>query len=70
MSKAALPMQQLLDAVRKPRQRLDLALRMETAVARSAQVALSRCKKAWKADGHTEAAIHEVIPDRPVAVHV
>ena len=58
-------MQQQLDAVRKPRQRLDLAQRMNTAVARSTQVALSRCKKAYKADGQSEAAIHEVIPDRP-----
>ncbi|NUN14042.1 MAG: hypothetical protein HUU55_10455 [Myxococcales bacterium] len=35
------------------------------ALARRGQMQLSALKRMWKADGHSEATIHEVIPDRP-----
>ena len=55
----------LTEAARPLRARLELASRMKIAVARSAQLALSGLKRAWKADGKSEADIHSIIPDRP-----
>jgi hypothetical protein len=52
-------------ATRPLRARVVLSQRMETAVGRAAQAALAALKRAWKADGKTEADIHSVIPDRP-----
>ena len=55
----------LVDAARPLRARVDLAEKMRTAVARATQVALVGLKRAWKADGKSEADIHAIIPDRP-----
>ena len=54
-----------VEAVRPLRVRIALALKMQQAIARAAQSALSGLKRSWKADGKTEVDIHEVIPDRP-----
>jgi hypothetical protein len=54
-----------VDAARPLRARLKLAERMQSSVSRTGQVALSRLKALWKADGKSEAEIHAVIPDRP-----
>lgn len=62
---AATALQASVDAARPVQARLKLAERMQTAVARSAHVGLSRLKAQWKADGKSEAEIHSVIPDRP-----
>ena len=62
---AATALQASVDAARPLRARLKLAERMQSSVARTAQVALSRLKALWKADGKSEAEIHTVIPDRP-----
>jgi hypothetical protein len=53
------------EAARPLRTQLSLAARMETAVGRATQVALSGLKRTWKADGKSESEIHSVIPDRP-----
>jgi hypothetical protein len=62
---AAAELRGQVDTTRPLRARLTLADRMETAIARSAQSALARLKRQWKADGKSEADIHSVIPDRP-----
>ncbi len=49
------------------RARVELATKMKTAVAHATQLALAGLKRAWKADGKSEADIHAVIPDRPKA---
>ena len=54
-----------VEAARPLRAALQLADRMYTAVGRSGQVSLGRLKRLWKAEGHSEAEIHSVIPDRP-----
>jgi hypothetical protein len=53
------------EATRKPAARVELYDRMLTAIARSAQVELSKLKRFWKAEGLSESDIHSVIPDRP-----
>ncbi len=53
------------EAARKPAARVELYDRMLTAIARSAQVELSKLKRFWKAEGLSESDIHSVIPDRP-----
>ncbi len=57
--------QAAVDVYRPIHTRLELAKRMQHAIARVAQVALARLKRQWKADGKTEAEITSVIPDRP-----
>jgi len=54
-----------VEAVRPLRVRVALANKMQQAIARATQAALSNLKRAWKADGKSEVEIHEVIPDRP-----
>lgn len=62
---AAARLSAAVDAARKPRATVKLYDRMLTAVARSAQLELSRLKRYWKSEGLSEADIHTVIPDRP-----
>jgi hypothetical protein len=62
---AATRLEEKVDAARPLRARLELAKRMQTAIARSGAVALGRLKKKWLSDGRSEAEIHSVIPDRP-----
>lgn len=62
---AATALEERVDAARPLVVRVKLSERVQSAVARSAQVALSRLKAQWKADGKSEAEIHTVIPDRP-----
>lgn len=62
---SAARLEERVDAARPAQARVRLAERMLAAIARSGQVALSRLKAQWKADGKTEAEIHAVIPDRP-----
>jgi hypothetical protein len=62
---AATRLEEAVDAARSLRARVELAERMRTAVARAAQMALANLKRLWKADGHSDADIHAVIPDRP-----
>jgi hypothetical protein len=62
---SATRLEEKVDAARRLRARLDMLERMQTAIARSGAVALGRLKKKWLSDGHTEAEIHTVIPDRP-----
>lgn len=57
-----------VEAVRPLRVRIHLATKMQQAVARAAQAALSALKRSWKADGKSEVEIHEVIPDRPTNI--
>lgn len=65
IGQAATRLEERVAAARPARARVKLAQRMQTTLARHAQVALSRLKAQWKADGRTEAEIHAVIPDRP-----
>lgn len=54
-----------VDAARPLKTQVSLAERMETAIGRATQIALTGLKRAWKADGKSETEIHSVIPDRP-----
>lgn len=54
-----------LDAARVPLARAEHLGRMKVAVGRVLHTQLSRLKRAWKAEGYSEAEIHDVIPDRP-----
>lgn len=65
LNASSLALRALVDAARPLRARVELANKMKTAVAHAAQIALSNLKRAWKADGKSEADIHSVIPDRP-----
>ncbi len=58
-------LRELVDAAGPLKVGLRLAERTQQAVARHGQVALARLKRQWKADGHSEADIHAIIPDRP-----
>lgn len=53
------------DASRGPRLRLRLLDRVRTALGRSAQMELAHTKRRFRAEGYSEAEIHDVIPDRP-----
>lgn len=55
----------LVDAARPLVTRVELAVKMRSAVARSIAVSLAALKRQWKADGISEADIHAIIPDRP-----
>lgn len=61
---SATRLEERVDAARPLKARLEMLERMQTAIARSGAVALSRLKRKWLSDGHTEAEIHTVIPDR------
>lgn len=54
-----------VDALRKPAARLRILERVETSLGRVLHTELTRLKKAYKAEGFSEADIHQVIPDRP-----
>jgi hypothetical protein len=56
-----------VDALRAPRTRVKHLTRLRTTLARSGQVQLARLKRHWKAEGMSEADIHQMIPDRPSA---
>ena len=62
---SATRLEERVDAARPLKARLEMLERMQRAIARSGAVALSRLKKKWLSDGHSEAEIHTVIPDRP-----
>lgn len=63
-------LRQARQATAVPRARRDQAQRMRTVVAKALQTELARLKKRWQADGHSEAEIHQIIPDRPRSVAV
>ena len=54
-----------IEAARRPVARVAQLSRLRTALGRSAYVALSRLKRRWLSDGHSEADVHRLIPDRP-----
>jgi hypothetical protein len=54
-----------LEALRKPAAKLRILERVEMSLARVLHAELTKLKKAYKAEGFTEADIHQVIPDRP-----
>jgi hypothetical protein len=56
-----------MDAARLPATEVELLERTQTAMGRSAHSALAAFKRRLKAAGYTEAQIHEIIPNRPVA---
>lgn len=56
-----------LEAIAEPQASLTLLERVLTALGRNAHFELGNLKRAYKSDGMTEAAIHEIIPDRPVS---
>jgi len=55
----------VLVQVAGPRARVQMFDRAATALAHSAQMALSQLKRLYRAEGFSEAEIHTVIPDRP-----
>jgi hypothetical protein len=56
-----------IDAVAVPAANVVLLERVHTALARVAQFELANLKRMFKVDGMSEAEIHTIIPDRPVA---
>lgn len=54
------------DAAAGPMSNVTLLERTRTALGRVCQFDLASLKRAFKIDGMSEAAIHEIIPDRPV----
>ncbi len=56
-----------IDAAATPAANVALLERVLLALGRSAQFELASLKRTYKNDGMTEAAIHAIIPDRPVA---
>ena len=56
-----------LDAAATPAANVALLERVRTALGRVAQFELANLKRSYKNDGMNEAAIHAVIPDRPLA---
>jgi hypothetical protein len=63
----AAALKQDIDAVAGPAANVTLLERTRTALGRVAQFELANLKRLYKADGMTEAQIHAIIPDRPVA---
>jgi hypothetical protein len=59
------PLAAARDAVNSEGVRVGHLSTLRRALAQSAQVQLSRLKKHWRAEGRSEASIHEIIPDRP-----
>ncbi|MBK8252632.1 MAG: hypothetical protein IPK82_08180 [Polyangiaceae bacterium] len=64
---AAKALQADIDAATEPAANLALLERVRTALGRVAQFELANLKRGFKIDGMSEAAIHDIIPDRPVA---
>jgi len=64
---AAYALKQDIDAEATPAANVALLERVLTALGRNAQFELSNLKRTYKNDGMNEAAIHTIIPDRPVA---
>jgi hypothetical protein len=62
---AASALREAVQAARKPKIRASHLASLRQVLARSSQVQLVRLKRFWKADGRSEADIHQVIPDRP-----
>ena len=56
-----------VDAVVEPQANVNLLERVYTALGRTAQFELASLKRLYKNDGMSEAAIHEILPDRPVS---
>jgi hypothetical protein len=56
-----------IDAAATPAANVTLLERVLTALGRIAQFELASLKRTYKNDGMTEAAIHAILPDRPVA---
>jgi hypothetical protein len=56
-----------VDAAAGPAANVALLERVRTALARVAQFELVSLKRSYKNDGMSEAAIHDIIPNRPVA---
>ncbi|MCC6522215.1 MAG: hypothetical protein IT373_06110 [Polyangiaceae bacterium] len=56
-----------IDAAATPAANVALLERVRTALGRIAQFELANLKRSFKNDGMNEAAIHAIIPDRPVA---
>lgn len=65
---SATALREKVDATRPLRTRVSLAEKMQVSIGRVAATALAGLKRAWKADGKSEAEIHDVIPDRPKPV--
>lgn len=64
---AASALQADIDAAAAPAANVTLLERVRTALGRIAQFELANLKRSYKIDGMSEAAIHDIIPDRPVA---
>lgn len=64
---AAVALQNDIDAVAGPAANVALLERVRTALGRVAQFELANLKRMFKIDGMSEAEIHTIIPDRPVA---
>ncbi len=62
---AAKPLAEALQALAGPAAEVALLDRVTTALARTLQMELVNLKRLWKSQGHSEADIHAVIPDRP-----
>jgi hypothetical protein len=56
-----------IEAAAAPAANVALLERVRTALGRAAQFELASLKRSFKNDGMNEAAIHAIIPDRPVA---
>lgn len=56
-----------LDAAAAPSANVTLLERVRTALGRVTQYELANLKRLYKVEGLTEAQIHEIIPDRPIA---
>jgi hypothetical protein len=64
---AAVALKADIDAAATPTANVALLERVLLALGRSAQFELANLKRTYKNDGMNEAAIHSIIPDRPVA---
>jgi hypothetical protein len=56
-----------IDAAAGPAENVALLQRVWTSLGRTCQFELASLKRTFKNDGMTEAQIHAIIPDRPVA---
>lgn len=62
---SAVQLKQAVDVAREADAMVEVLDRVHMAVARVGAMELAALKRLYKADGFTEAEIHEVIPDRP-----
>lgn len=67
LEQAAVRLAAAVDAARAPRTQVTLLSRTRTALGRTAALELADYKRLLRAHGVSEAAVHEVIPDRPGA---